>query len=193
VGYRILGSIAGALVLLIAGGIWSVGVPGMRGEPKEPLIWAARGGQPGTIAKLVQSGADPNRLDDSPNGWTPLLHAVHKNQLSSVRALIAAGADIDRSAPNGLTPLALAAAQGEAEIVEELLAAGADPRASKARGWTVLQQAVGSGNPRVVEALLRKNPDLRLGRGPRAWAVRTFARLGGHSEILEMLDRRNVR
>lgn len=192
-GYRILGSIAVALVLLLGTGIWMVGVPGMQKPPKEPLIWAARQGQTATIGELVRSGADPNLQDDGPNGWTPLLHAVHKNQLGSVRALIAAGADVDRPAPNGLTPLALAAAQGEAEIVEELLAAGADPRASRSRGWTVLQQAVSSGNPRVVEALLRKDPDLRLGRGPRDWAVRTFARLGGHSEVLERLDRRDVR
>ena len=192
-GYRILGSIALAFVLLLGVGISIVGVPGTQKPPKEPLVWAARQGQTGTIADLVRSGADPNLQDDGPNGWTPLLHAVHKNQLGSVRALIAAGADPNGRGENGLTPLMLAAAQGEPEIVEELLAAGANPRLHGPLRWTALEQAVGNGNPRVVEALLRKDPGLRLGNGPRAWAVRTFARLGGNSEALKMLDRRDIR
>jgi ankyrin repeat protein len=153
------------------------------------LVWAARMGKANAIRELVRVGADPDRLDSGPNGWTPLLHAVHKNQPGSVRALIAAGADVDRPAPNGLTPLSLAATQGEAEIVEELLAAGADPRSRGPHGWTVLQRALGSGNPKVVEALLRKDPDLRLGHGPRDWAVRSIAQLQGDSDILARLDR----
>jgi len=153
------------------------------------LVWAARLGKAQAIRELVRAGADPDRLDSGPNGWTPLLHAVHKNQLEAVRALIAAGADVDRPAPNGQTPLSLAAAQGEAEIVEELLAAGADPRSQGPRGWTVLQRAVGSGNPRVVDVLLREAPDLRLGHGPRDWAVRSIARLEGNSDVLARLDR----
>jgi ankyrin repeat protein len=152
------------------------------------LVWSARLGKARAIKELVRAGADPDRQDSGPNGWTPLLHAVHKNQLAAVRALIAAGADVNRPAPNGLTPLNLAASQGEAEIVEELLAAGANPRSRGSHGWTVLQQAVGSGNSRVVEALLRKDPELRLGHGPRDWAVRSIARLEGSSDVLARLD-----
>jgi ankyrin repeat protein len=153
------------------------------------LVWAARLGKASAIRELVRAGADPDRQDGGANGWTPLLHAVHKDQLEAVRALIAAGADVNHPAPNGLTPLNLAASQGEAEIVEELLAAGANPRSRGSHGWTVLQQAVGSGNPEVVDALLRKDPDLRLGHGPRDWAVRSIARLEGNSDVLARLDR----
>ncbi len=197
--YRIWGSIALGAVLLLAFGIWArQGIP--PGAPEAPsaaaddpgfppLVMAARAGEVEAIGELIRAGADPDLLDSGPNEWTPLLHAAHKNQRGSVRALIAAGADVDRPAPNGLTPLSLAATQGEAEIVEELLAAGADPRSRGPHGWTVLQRALGSGNPRVVEALLRKDRDLRLGHGPRDWAVRGIARLQGDSEILARLDR----
>jgi ankyrin repeat protein len=153
------------------------------------LDWAARHGRPDAIAKLVRAGADPELHDSGPNGWTPLLHAVHKNQLGSVRALLAAGAEVDGRADNGLTPLMLAAAQGEAEIVEELLAAGADPRLHGPIGWTALEQAVGNGNPKVVNALLRMDPGLRLENHPRVWALRAMAWVAGRSELLDRIDR----
>ena len=198
--HRIWGSLALGVVLLAVAGVWVVRQGRPPGAPEAPstaaddpgfppLVMAARSGEVEAIGELIRAGADPNLLDSGPNEWTPLLHAVHKNQPGSVRALIAAGADTNRPAPNGLTPLSLAATQGEAEIVEELLASGADPRSRGSHGWTVLQQAVGSGNPRVVEALLRKDPDLRLGRGPRDWVVRGIARLQGDSDVLARLDR----
>lgn len=199
--YRILGSIALGIFLLVVVGVWGVrqGMP--PGAPEAPsaaaddpvfppLVMAARSGEVEAIGELIRAGADPNLMDSGRNEWTPLLHAVHKNQVESVRTLIAAGADVNRPAPNGLIPLSLAATQGEAEIVEELLAAGADPRSRDSHGWTVLQRALGSGNPRVVEALLRKDPDLRLGNGPRDWMARGIARLQGDSDILARLHRK---
>jgi ankyrin repeat protein len=153
------------------------------------LDWAARNGRTAAVAELVRAGADPDLRDSGPNGWTPLMHAVHKNQLGSVRALLAAGAAPDGRADNGLTPLMLAAAQGEPEIVEELLQAGADPRLHGPIGWTALEQAVGNGNPKVVDALLRKDPGLRLENTPRVWALRAMAWVGGRSELLDRIDR----
>src|ERR1044071_2048444 len=44
-----------------------------------PLAWAARAGEVGVVEALIAAGADPERLDRGPNGWTPLLHAIHKN------------------------------------------------------------------------------------------------------------------
>jgi ankyrin repeat protein len=153
------------------------------------LDWAARTGRPDAIAELVLAGADAELHDFGPNGWTPLLHAVHKNQLGSVRALLAAGAAVNGRGDNGLTPLMLASAQGETEIVEELLAAGADPRLRGPIGWTALEQAVANGHPAVVDALLRKDPGLHLGHSPRVWAFRTLAWVAGRSELLDRIDR----
>ena len=165
------------------------GVDGKDARGFTAMDWATRTGRTDAIAELARAGADPELHDSGPNGWTPLLHAVHKNQLGSVRALLAAGARVDSRGDNGLTPLMLAAAQGETEIVEELLAAGADPRLQGPIGWTALEQAVGSGNPAVVEALLRKDPGLRLGQGPRVWALRALAWAHGGSELLARIDR----
>lgn len=188
--YRYWASLALALALLGAGALGTVGwffqqrnARLAQGWPD--LVMAAREGRSGEIAALAARGTDLDRYDSGPNEWTPLLHAVHKNQLASVRALIAAGADVNRPAPNGLTPLALAAGQGEAEVVDELLAAGADPGARSSHGWTPLQKAVARGDERIVQALLQEDPSLSLGNGWRDHSVRFMAWVQGRSEVLD--------
>ncbi|HSS76772.1 MAG TPA: ankyrin repeat domain-containing protein [Thermoanaerobaculia bacterium] len=151
------------------------------------LIWASRSGRTEAIAELAHAGVDPNQQDSGPNGWPPLIHAVHKNQLGSVRALLSAGAQPDLAAPNGLTPLMLAAAQGEGEIVEELLASGADPRLKQPNGQTALTYAVTEADARCVRALLIRAPDLRLGDTWQDWLAPKLARLRGRTEVISLL------
>jgi ankyrin repeat protein len=165
------------------------GVNGKDAHGFTALDWAARTGRAEAIAELIRAGADAELHDSGPNGWTPMLHAVHKDQLGSVRALLAADADVNGRGDNGLTPLMLAAAQGETEIVEELLQAGANPRLHGPIRWTALEQAVANGHPKVVDALLRKDPGLRLGDGPRGFAIRALAWAQGHSKVIERADR----
>jgi ankyrin repeat protein len=219
--YRILISIALALVVLASAGLWTLSLL-PKAEPATPLEraaasgsslelrrelrtgrpvdvkdpagftaldWAARTGRTDAIAELVRAGADPDLRDSGPNGWTPLLHAVHKGQLEAVRALIAAEARVDAAAPNGLTPLMLAASQSLPEIVDALLAAGADPRLETKDGETALTFAVMGGDERVVRSLLREAPDLKLSRTWEGLAARAFARVRGKSEVLALLDR----
>ena len=151
------------------------------------LIWASRTGRADSIAELVHAGVDPNQQDSGPNGWTPLMHAIHKNQLGSVRALLSAGAEPDLASPNGLTPLMLAAAQGEGEIVEELLATGADPRLKQPGGETALTHAAIAADARCVKALLGRAPDLRLGDTWEDWLAPKVARLRGRTEVVALL------
>jgi len=98
------------------------------GGPITPLIAAAREGDVPSIAKLVESGAAVDERGGV-NNWTPLMHAVHKNQPAAVDALIAAGADVNATA--GLrgrdTALRLAELQHHPKIAEILRAHGARP------------------------------------------------------------------
>jgi ankyrin repeat protein len=105
-----------------------------------PLAGAARAGNLKAIRSAVEAGAD---LDGSSgiNGWTPLLHAIHKNQPGSVRELLDHGADVNRADPDGTTPLMMAAGYGQAGIVSLLLERGADPRRRDTRGRTALDVA----------------------------------------------------
>jgi len=163
--------------------------PGIqRSEGLGALIWASRTGRTDAIAELVRAGVDPNQQDGWVNGWTPLLHAIHKDQLGSVRALLSAGAEPDLASPKGLTPLMLAAAQGEGEIVEELLATGADPRLKQPGGETALTHAVTAADARCVKALLGRAPDLRLGDTWEDWLAPKVARLRGRREVVTLLN-----
>src|SRR5450432_3898021 len=56
---------------------------GAAGDVPSALIWAARSGQPAAIDYLVKRGGDPN-MTGGGNGWTVLMHAIHKNQPRSV-------------------------------------------------------------------------------------------------------------
>jgi uncharacterized protein len=96
------------------------------GPPITPLIAAARDGDTKTMAQLIASGADVNERGGV-NNWTPLMHAVHKNQLAAANALVAAGADLNATAgARGRdTALSLALVQNEPEIASLLRAHGA--------------------------------------------------------------------
>ena len=183
-------TLAGAAVLAVLGVLVVLSLRSdARSADLGPLIGAARSGEAESVRRLVQAGADPDRRDGGPNGWTPLLHAVHKDQPAAVRELLAAGADVNRAAPNGLTPLMLAASQAEPEIFELLLAAGADPYAEKPGGETVLTHAVIGGDPAVVHALRQRAPDLRLRNTMEDWGARGFAWVRGRSAVLKEVGR----
>jgi hypothetical protein len=106
-----------------------------------PIVAATRAGDVATIRELTARGDDANAPSGG-NGWTPLMHAVHKKQLASVNALIAAGADPNRASGSGMTPLMMAAAYGYADIVQALLAGGANPRLRDGSGETALDYAL---------------------------------------------------
>ncbi|HXO22669.1 MAG TPA: ankyrin repeat domain-containing protein [Thermoanaerobaculia bacterium] len=150
-------------------------------EPFSALDLAARNGRVGAIAALLDAGAAVDELDGGPNGWTPLMHAVHKGQESAVDLLLARGADPNAVAAVGHTALDLAAGQGELAIVRRLLAAGATPTPR------ALTNAVAGGHTEVVRALLERSPRLRLKPGFLARLSLLLARLRGDRETLTLL------
>jgi ankyrin repeat protein len=106
------------------------------------LIQAARAGNVPAVRSAIARGADVNAPDQGINGWTPLMHAIHKGQPAAAKALVEAGADPNRSARNGGTPLLMASGYGYAPIVRELLRHGADPRIPNAKGETARDLAL---------------------------------------------------
>lgn len=106
-----------------------------------PLMKAARSGDVAAVRTIAARGADLNALS-GPNDWTPLLHAVHKNQLGTAAALIESGAQVDRAAPGGMTPLMMAAGYGNTEMVTLLLKHKADPRRKNEDGESAYDLAL---------------------------------------------------
>ncbi len=163
---------------------------GFLSGPVSPLISAARAGDGAKIEQIAASGADLNE-PGGVNGWTPLLHAIHTDQLASVRALLGLDADVNLPA-GGTTPLIMAAGYGYADIVDELLKAGADTRSTARDGETALEAAfrgspdfdhytAGHCQTGTVKILLSKDPELQIKEDSAAY--KTAQRAGCNEEI----------
>lgn len=173
------------------------------GRGGSALIGAARGGHIGVIRALAAAGADPN-LRGGVNGWTPLMHAIHKNQKLAAMALIDAGADPNARGSGGSTPLIMAAGYGNAETVRALLARGADPRVEASNGVNALSAAVsgtsdidkftlGSCQTSTVKALLESAPDLKLSSTLWNRVATGISGIAGCKETLELLQHATLR
>src|ERR1017187_4010711 len=124
------------------------------------------------VETLRRQGAPPH-LRGGVNGWTPLMHAIHKNQPGAAHALLDGGAQVDSRGRSGETALMMAAGYVYTPLVELLLERGANPRAATPDGYNVLAAALG-GSPDIdhftlgscqaatVRALKRKDPSLHL-------------------------------
>lgn len=158
------------------------------------LVRASRMGDAALVKALIAAGAHVDLKDGPPSreGWTPLMNAVHKDQLEVVRALLNAGADANGRSVGGTTVLMLAAPDAGAEIVQLLLDKGADPYPGHL-GSAALTGAVANGKIGNVKALLAKAPDLRLEAGFRGRMARLLARFQGGAEVLPLLDATVVR
>lgn len=111
------------------------------GQMAGALVWAARCGNAENIPLLAEAGADLNR-GAGVNGWTPLMHAIHKNRIESVAALLDAGADVNARGGSDATALMMAAGYGYANIVDTLARRGADVGARNRKGATALEYAI---------------------------------------------------
>ena len=128
------------------------------------LMFAAAPGRAEVIRVLVAGGADLNATSLVPDplvrpsrrrrpagreglrngalalgGMTALQFAAREGQMATVRALVEAGADINRvTASDQMTTLTIAILNGQFDLAMYLLKNGADPRPSSAAGVTAL-------------------------------------------------------
>jgi ankyrin repeat protein len=100
----------------------------------QPLHYAARYGHTDVVLLLIEHGADVNPMDV--NHETPLFYA---SAGETVRALLAAGADLTARSKSGETILQNAISTGNIEVIEALVLAGADvnaPTPDHERTWS---------------------------------------------------------
>jgi cytohesin len=97
-------------------------------------------------------GADVNKTVDE--GGTPLFIAAYQGNEAMVRALIEAGADINKALlDGGETPLFIAAHQGHEAAVRAMIELGADVSKAENNGVTPLSVAAQEGHTAIVQIL----------------------------------------
>jgi ankyrin repeat protein len=120
--------------------------------------------------KIMQVGLDAGVPVDSREpglNSTPLMVAVQNGKnLAAVKALIAAGADVNARASSeieGQTPLIILAQYGDFwDMAETLINAGADVNATDHQGLSALVYAVERNAKMVVRLLLEKGADANV-------------------------------
>jgi ankyrin repeat protein len=123
------------------------------------LMWAADGAHAAVVALLIEHGADvqaraaandwgaqitsePRAQYRPTGGLTPLLFAARSGCVDCVRAIVAAGENVDRPTPDGTTALMIALDNYEFDTASALLDLGANPHYADWWGRTALYLAV---------------------------------------------------
>ncbi len=122
-------------------------------------------------AGLLLAGTAPAR------GQSPVADAAKRRDVAALRALVAAGADVDRPRGDGATALHWASYWDDIDTVRWLLASGAAVDAANVLGVTPLWLAADNGSAAMVETLLAAGADpgaaLPSGETPLMTASRT--------------------
>lgn len=125
------------------------------------LVAAARQGDAGAVARLLDLGLPVDARDDS--GGTALLHAAGHGHLDTVDLLLARGAAVDARARSGNTPLVAAILGGHPDAVARLLAQGAVVDRVLAHGATALLVGAACGALEACQQLLAAGADVGHG------------------------------
>nr|XP_037291242.1 ankyrin repeat family A protein 2-like isoform X3 [Rhipicephalus microplus] len=124
-----------------------------------------------TVLTNLQRGNVPTQMQAVPltserldlrdeAGLTPLLWASAHGQLSTVRHLLAKGAQVGAQGLRGETALLLAAAQGHSHVVRYLLQHGASPNQADQEGNTALMYAALGNHAATAQELLSSGADM---------------------------------
>jgi uncharacterized protein len=124
------------------------------------LIEAVLGG---TIEEVKAALSDTNNIEDSEDGFTPLMFAVTRGDAEIVEALIQKGSDVNARNNIGQSALMIAAKLGNVAVTQQLIDAGADVQAKdnenlNAIGWATSVKDCAE----IVEMLARTGTDIDL-------------------------------
>ena len=156
-----------------------------------PIMLASMSGDAGMIGRLHRAG---DRVDDRMNllgmfPVTPLLELATTNQVSTIRALLDAGAKVDEADDDGITILGWTAIANRVDTARLLIERGADVNHVDKKGMTPLLYAasIDFGDSAMVDLLLKSGAraDIRTKEGKTALDL---ARKYRHIHLLASLE-----
>lgn len=113
--------------------------------------------------------------------------AIRRNDVSTLAALLAAGADVDARDRHGQTALMLAARHGRRELAALLVAHGADLDVTAKYGLSALMLAVVNAHAELARDLARAGADRTLtGNGAPGFAGKTARDLAAAQGLHEL-------
>ena len=139
-----------------------------------PLTYAIFNERLEIVEELIKSGANVDQKDDQ--DWTPLIAAIHKNNLKIVTLLATNRANFN-SIYFGWTPITIAIRvfKCSIEVVECLIKFGADVNQEDNNGWTPLVASIAHQNLEITRILTTNGANINFidsgGRTPLCNAV----------------------
>ena len=130
-------------------------------------------------------GAPPNVR--GPDGTTPLMWAVYRQDPAEVKRLLTEGAKVGAINRYGATPMQMAAATGNAPILKLLLDAGADVDSPNAEGQTALMAVARTGNVEAAKLLLERGATVNAREEWGAQTALMWASARRHPKMMQLL------
>lgn len=156
------------------------------GEPRSPLVTAARNGNLEIVQLLLDSGPDVefHTKGDEP----PLIAAAQNGHLSTVKLLIEIGADANRQSVGNGTALTGASKYGHINVVIYLISEKVDINAQVNGDGTPLICAVRNGHHDVSKLLVENGADPYFMSSGDEYAM-YHARVSGNKAMIELLEK----
>jgi ankyrin repeat protein len=141
-----------------------------------------------TVSKMLESGTDPNSVDE--DGFSLLMNAILADTEDTriVSLILSKGADVNYREPNKWTALHFAARDQKIEAVKLLLDHGADVNAKEEFGNTPLDRniTVCRDNHEIAKMLLDRGADPSIKNNYGSSAI-DYAKLVEDDELLKLL------
>jgi ankyrin repeat protein len=147
-------------IAFMAAAVCAIGADLLLQKDKDGALFKAlQENDPAKVKAALAAGADPNAIDGL--GDTPLWLAECKDSVYMAKALLGAGAEIDKPVMNSErdTVLLIAIREGKTDFARFLIESGADVNASNNSNAVPLHPAACHGNKEIVELLISKGAD----------------------------------
>ncbi|XP_022101295.1 nuclear factor NF-kappa-B p100 subunit-like isoform X2 [Acanthaster planci] len=131
-----------------------------------PMHISVINGQYGLTKLLIDHGANVN-CPDAKSGWTPLFHAVTRQDAEHVQILLGGNAQVNMQSYSGNTALHVATGRGFSDIVRLLMRYGADMSLRNTHKDTPGMVATDGSMSNILRGIAPSSPSLGSGGSPR--------------------------